>query len=182
LAVRLGGIYALERIAKDSKDDHWPVMEVLTAYARETAPLLPKEAHPSKGDQEPQEEPPAMPKQPPPKLAADIQAILTVLGRRTHTYGKGEEHPLDLGQTALGRAHLVGAQLQGAHLTGAELQGANLRGAWLGRAILRDANLADRGLTIQQLCTVKTLFKTQIEPPLLRQVQEQYSQLLEEPE
>src|SRR5262245_4941285 len=51
LAVRLGGIYALERIAKDSKDDHWPIMEVLTAYVRETAPwpsMPPKDAQPSK--------------------------------------------------------------------------------------------------------------------------------------
>ncbi len=38
LEVRLGGIYALERIAKDSRDDHWTIMEVLTAYVRENAP------------------------------------------------------------------------------------------------------------------------------------------------
>jgi hypothetical protein len=31
---RLGGIYALERIAKDSEADHWPIMEILTAYVR----------------------------------------------------------------------------------------------------------------------------------------------------
>ena len=34
LEIRLGGIYALERIARDSVDDHWNVMEVLTAYVR----------------------------------------------------------------------------------------------------------------------------------------------------
>ena len=39
LAMRLGGIYALERIANDSLKDHWQVMEVLTAYVREMAPL-----------------------------------------------------------------------------------------------------------------------------------------------
>jgi uncharacterized protein YjbI with pentapeptide repeats len=38
LDVRLGGIYALERIARDSKDDHPQVVEVLTAYVREHAP------------------------------------------------------------------------------------------------------------------------------------------------
>jgi len=37
LAVRLGGIYALERIAKDSPDDHWTVMETLSAFVRENA-------------------------------------------------------------------------------------------------------------------------------------------------
>src|SRR5215510_11554046 len=35
LDVRLGGIYALERIARDSHKDHWTVMEVLTAFVRE---------------------------------------------------------------------------------------------------------------------------------------------------
>lgn len=33
----LSGIYALERIAQDSKKDHWPIMEILTAYVRENA-------------------------------------------------------------------------------------------------------------------------------------------------
>jgi hypothetical protein len=32
--VRLGAIYALERIAHDSERDHWPIMEVLCAYIR----------------------------------------------------------------------------------------------------------------------------------------------------
>src|SRR6266436_2086814 len=35
LDVRIGGIYALERIARDSKKDHPTVMEVLTAFIRE---------------------------------------------------------------------------------------------------------------------------------------------------
>jgi hypothetical protein len=44
LDVRLGGIYALERIAKSSIEDHGSIMEVLTAYAREHAPWPPREA------------------------------------------------------------------------------------------------------------------------------------------
>ena len=36
--VRLGGIYALGRIARDSPPDHWPIMEILTAYVRKRAP------------------------------------------------------------------------------------------------------------------------------------------------
>jgi hypothetical protein len=35
LDVRIGGIYALERIARDSAKDHPAVMEVLTAFTRE---------------------------------------------------------------------------------------------------------------------------------------------------
>jgi len=31
LEIRLGGIYALERISNESKKDYWPIMEILTA-------------------------------------------------------------------------------------------------------------------------------------------------------
>src|SRR5207248_11751254 len=41
LEVRLGGIYALERIARDSSRDHWTIMEVLTAYVRQNAGSVP---------------------------------------------------------------------------------------------------------------------------------------------
>src|SRR5215210_5612689 len=42
LEVRLGGIYALERIARDSpKSDYSTVMEVLTAYVRENTSQAP---------------------------------------------------------------------------------------------------------------------------------------------
>lgn len=37
LEVRLGAIYALERIAKDSERDHVTIMEILCAYIRENA-------------------------------------------------------------------------------------------------------------------------------------------------
>ena len=36
--VRIGAIYALERIAQDSLRDHVPIMEILTAYIRQNAP------------------------------------------------------------------------------------------------------------------------------------------------
>ena len=38
LDVRIGGIYALERVARDSARDHATVMEVLTAFVREHPP------------------------------------------------------------------------------------------------------------------------------------------------
>jgi hypothetical protein len=74
LEVRLGGIYALERIARDSPKDHWTIMEVLTAYVRRNAPwppVPPATAGRAAGAGEPQ---------PPPKPRTDIQAILTVPG------------------------------------------------------------------------------------------------------
>ena len=38
MELRLGAIYSLERIARDSPRDHWTVMEVLTEYVRRHAP------------------------------------------------------------------------------------------------------------------------------------------------
>jgi hypothetical protein len=35
IEVRLGGIYSLERISKESLDDYWMAMENLTAFVRE---------------------------------------------------------------------------------------------------------------------------------------------------
>ena len=93
LMVRLGGIYALERIARDSESDHWPVMEVLTAFVREQAPAKTILSDSASGEGKTKETPQER------KLPSDIQAILTVLGRRTRTFGNGEKQPLDLSNT-----------------------------------------------------------------------------------
>ena len=106
MAIRLGGIYALERIAKDSEKDHGPIMEVLTAYVRENAP-----------SREEEEDTPEAPGPPP----TDIQAILTVIGRRETTDDNRLNNPLDLSYTQLSGANLTGANLTGANLTGADL-------------------------------------------------------------
>jgi uncharacterized protein YjbI with pentapeptide repeats len=116
LAVRLGAIHALERIARDSEYDHWAVMEVLTAFVREQPyRSLFSRFFPEKPEVS--------------KLPADMQAILTVLGRRIRTYGKGESERLDLSGVQLPSANLAGAKLQGANLTGANLSKAHLGGA-----------------------------------------------------
>jgi len=124
LEVRLGGIYALERIASQSERDYWPIMEVLCTYVRENAPRKPQE--PTRENQSSAE---------PPPLAADIQAILTVLGRRDRKYERATQD-LDLSNT-----DIQGADLTGAHLGGAFLIGANLHGAVLIRANLSEARL-----------------------------------------
>jgi Pentapeptide repeats (8 copies) len=125
LEVRLGAIYALERIARDSERDHWPIMEVLTAYVRQHAAW---KEEPQEEKQEGQFKPPA----------PDIRAILTVLGRRTR---RAEDEPLDLRATDLRLAHLVGAHLEGAILWGAHLESAHLGGAHLQGANLVYAHL-----------------------------------------
>ena len=141
MAIRLGGIYALERIAKDSEKDHGPIMEVLTAYVRERAPR--------------QEEaiPPAAEKPP-----TDIQAILTVIGRRETTDHNRRNNPLDLSDT-----RLVLSNLSGANLTGAILFRADLSGAILSRANLSGAKLLDAILDEAYLSGAKNLTEKQVQ-------------------
>ena len=73
LDVRIGGIYALERIARDSARDHPTVMEVLSAFIREHSreqwPPLPADDQ-SDADSEARTTRP------------DVQAAVTVIGRR----------------------------------------------------------------------------------------------------
>jgi uncharacterized protein YjbI with pentapeptide repeats len=145
LAVRLGGIYALERIARDSEYDHWAVMEVLTAFVREQAPAKTLPPDKTSGEKETKESPHER------KLPSDIQAILTVIGRRTRTFENGESQSLDLHNTNLQGADLRGARLQGAFLKDTQLQNANLRGARLQRTDLRDAQLQNADLWGTQL-------------------------------
>jgi hypothetical protein len=155
LAVRLGGIYALERIARDSERDHWPIMEVLTAYVREHVPWRPKDTQLQKSDQLPANGQPSL------KPATDIQAILTVLGRRVRGYDPGEDQRLHLADTDLrgadlgnvhleradlGNAHLERAYLVRVHLEEAILWNAHLEGVYIWNAHLERANLSGADL------------------------------------
>src|SRR5215217_7452522 len=88
--IRIGGIYALERIARESEEDYEPIMEVLTAYVRQNAPLKPgKETAEEESDKEERTPDP------------DIQAITTVLRRLTRLHGQGQPGSLDLHDTDL---------------------------------------------------------------------------------
>lgn len=42
IEVRLGGIYLLEKLAREHEELHWPIMEILCAYVRENAGRPPK--------------------------------------------------------------------------------------------------------------------------------------------
>jgi len=130
LEVRLGGIYALERIANDSPDrDYSTIMEVLTAYVRENAPR-PQEVISSSASEPSETKPTASEptNQEPPTPLADIQAILTVLGRRKKAGQEGDV-VLDLSATDLRGAHLEEARLDKASLRRADLRRAHLEGA-----------------------------------------------------
>ena len=154
LEIRLGAIYALERIARDSARDHWPVMEVLTAYVRANADW--KEPKAKDVETAPDEEKKSEEK---PKPRIDIQAILTVLGRRERSKAREGDNRLDLSNTdlrgaSLSETHLEGANLWAAHLEGAYLGAAHLEEAHLGRAHLEGAHLWAAHLEEAHLMTV----------------------------
>jgi uncharacterized protein YjbI with pentapeptide repeats len=136
LDVRLGGIYGLEQIAKQSEDARLVVFEVLAAYVRQYPNRDPSSAKVN-GDV--------------PKLedrAADVQAAVTVLGRRTSfpTDPQVNLRSVDLRRVDLPNANLQNinlehAQLQAAFLPGAQLQRTSLASAILRRTSMLGANL-----------------------------------------
>lgn len=138
LEIRLGGIYALERIAKDSADDHWTIMEVLTTFVRENSPW-PEEKQESEQNQKSKQK---IDRKPPErtKIPADIQAILTVIGRRQ--WIDKEKNHINLSSANLQGANLSEADLSGASFANADLTWANLTKANLSEAFLLGANLS----------------------------------------
>jgi hypothetical protein len=123
--VRLGAIYALERIAQDSPRDHWTIMEVLTAYVRQNAPA-------PVGDLTEEENKAANTKGP----ATEIQAILTVLGRRRRDSGREQEGQ----QLDLRFSDLRGANFRDAHMEGARFNVAHVEGAYFSEAHVEGAS------------------------------------------
>jgi DNA-binding cell septation regulator SpoVG len=118
----------------------WPAIALqLVAYyqaANEKA-QSPDPENPASEDISRQEEDQSQPTPEP-----DIQAILTILGRRPRWYGKGEDRSLDLRGT-----DIRGADLHGAHLEEAKLYDTHLEGVDLSYVI---------GLTLEQLADAYT--------------------------
>ena len=146
MEIRMGGIYALERIAFDSKKDYWPIIETLTAFVREGArwqgPLTVSPESLSREDPDSLKEVNSDLPESEINPSTDIQAALTVLGRRKYRFGhKIEIWRLDLRNTDLRGANLSRAHLEGAILRKAHLEGARLEGACLKKAYLEDAHL-----------------------------------------
>lgn len=176
LTVRLGGIYALERIALDSPRDYGPVMEVLTAFARQESPL------PANAAGTPVVAAPVAPE--------EVRAVFKVIGRRTNDQIAAEIVAggcldltdinavgvnlveSDLRHTCWDRSDLRGAQMMRSTLSGASFVGsdlsqqasldsamaqgaffsqANLSTSNLSRADFGDANLLSANLSAAQL-------------------------------
>ncbi|MFD6935207.1 pentapeptide repeat-containing protein [Streptomyces goshikiensis] len=114
--VRLGGIYALQRIMQDSPRDQSTVLDVLSAYIRTHAP------EPKKGTKSPFQ----------PEI--DVVAALSVLTTR-HPEDDGARY-IDLADAHLTNAQLVSADLTRAHMASTNLEGADLSEAKLIGAVL----------------------------------------------
>jgi uncharacterized protein YjbI with pentapeptide repeats len=164
LDVRLGGIYALERLAIDSARDHPTVVEVLSAFVREHSDPAHDDPKPAVAERLPaaQGAEPAVGPRPhventdnkatPIRPATDVQAAVTVLGRlpRRHV-SRGDLTGAGLDGVELFHADLSGIRLSGANLSGAVLSGSNLVGARLDRANLVGARLEGANLSPARL-------------------------------
>jgi uncharacterized protein YjbI with pentapeptide repeats len=155
--VRIGGIYGLERIARESRRDHPAIMDLLSTYVRVGAPR----AAETTADSSPQPCPPS-----------DIAAAMSVLGGRRReydlasqagrvwlldlsrvdlsglvlTYDRANFGLVDFTGSCLSKAMLYDGHFESANLTGADLRGANLTSAYLDEATLASADLTNAEL------------------------------------
>jgi uncharacterized protein YjbI with pentapeptide repeats len=141
LEARLGGIYALERLAQESPSDYWMTIEILTAFVRERSTLVPEPPPSLVGVDIPKRHrKPSVP-----RIPTDVQAVMTVLSRRDLSQDL-PDRPIELRGSNLRAADLNSIELNGAdlwkvNLREAQLWQAKLAGASLGRANLSDASL-----------------------------------------
>lgn len=173
IVVRLGGIYALERLARDSKRDHRTIMEVLSTTLRNQRAWRGTFLSDSMANSVESNYPP---------LPSDIQAILTVVGRRrwinsergqyksinfsaldlrrADLRGANLEHVIldwtrlehaKLFDTDLDSASLLATRLEYSGLHGAKLRGANLYDVHLEHAIVDSADFRGANLTVAHL-------------------------------
>jgi hypothetical protein len=142
--IRVGGIYAFERIARESEEDYGPIMEILTAYVRQNASLPPEAGQERTEDatdaQRVMEGSGGKSEAADPSPDPDIQAIMTILRRRKLYYRHEEPGALDLSKTNLYGANLSEANLSEAVLSGAVLSGATLTQEQLEKTMSGDEN------------------------------------------
>lgn len=132
-AVRTGGVFALERLARNSPGDRGTINEVLACFARATSREDDTVLH-----------------------SASVQAALVVLGRR-HSYDatatstslnlqQVHADHLNLTNIKLPLADFSGADFSESDLSGSDLSKADLRGACFERAKLFNARLSGADL------------------------------------
>jgi Pentapeptide repeats (8 copies) len=118
-SVQLGGVYALERVAKDSRRDRAVSIEVLSAFVRDETSDRADDAEPSE----------------------PVRAALEVLARRPRGYPRPNLHDAKLAGVFLPNANLIEADFARADLAGSTLLEARLGGANLHSADMRNAKL-----------------------------------------
>ena len=176
IETRIGAIYALERIAKDSERDYGPIIETLASYIREHC-RDPKsfDGKGLSGEElgEARQEWIEYLRENPPASRSDVAAALTVLSRRKKNRNwksstdSVETQPdftganfqgvtldkTDLSSANLLRADLSGTTLMEANLSGANFEIAHLEGANLMEADLTGAKLMEANLSGANLFT-----------------------------
>ena len=117
--VRIGGLYALERIAKNSPDDRRMIQVVIGSYLRNRSPW------PVGSPDGPEHPTPTVDESLPwlRMRAPDIQTALVILARRPTSR--------DAPRLYLSRVDLRSVQLENSQLTNAHIRRANLARAWL---------------------------------------------------
>ncbi len=133
IEVRLGGIYALVRIAKDSARDSETIDQVLTAYMRHNIP--------AKAVQDCADTAIAR---------ADLQAITSTLGDVTYAQGRAKRPTFHLGGVSFCGFSFSGRNFDGSYFTlggDVDLRGAMLTDALLTEAKFKAARLEDSNLS-----------------------------------
>ena len=128
--IRAGGIRSLERIARESEDDFWPILDILSAYLRSVS-RTPDNDH---WDE-------LAPKAYEIRYRMDVAFTIEAITRLWPTERTANHRPLDLAGAFVPRVMLAGKHLQGAELTRAHLEDADLRGCNLEDTSLHGANL-----------------------------------------
>ena len=154
--LRLAAIYSLDRLARDSAQDYWAVMDVLCAYirnpqnhetARDLAAATDKITDYLK----------AVDNLPP--LGADLQAAIDVIGRRKPRGGNRARHALDLRGANLQRANFSAGHFSFALFSNARLESAAFMQTHLEGASFLGAKLDDvsfEGARLQSACFFET--------------------------
>jgi hypothetical protein len=103
--VRLGAIYGLERIADESSQEHWAIVDVLTSYIRHASPWTDE-----RGAQ-------------PPQPSSEVNAILAILARRNRS-SETRDQSILLGRADLRRCNLFVSHFERANLNYLHLENA----------------------------------------------------------
>ncbi|MBC6446231.1 pentapeptide repeat-containing protein [Actinokineospora xionganensis] len=150
IQTRLGGIYALERLAADSPRDQQTVVEVLSAFIRANSPRTD-------------------PTKPCPATAADVEAAFVVITRRVVANdprrpvgGLNVPSAVNLRHTCLAEMRAFNADLSSMSLVGADLSRSELSRAHGGLISFNGATLTGTDLSYADLSSFVFLDRTDL--------------------